>query len=70
MNKCIKNLAKLFKATSFLVTKRIMQLPLVNPDPREHLSTVRILRPEEKVNCQSNIEHEQAARVKEMEDEQ
>ena len=47
-----------------------MQLPLVNPDPREHLSTVRILRPEEKVNCQSNIEHEQAARVKEMEDEQ
>ena len=71
MNKFIKNLAKLFnKATSFLFIKRTIQLPLVNLDPREHLPTVRILRPEEKVHCQSNIEREQVAKVKKMEDEQ
>ena len=71
MNKFIENLAKLFnKATSFLVTKRTMQLPLVNLDPREHLPTVRILRPEEEVNRQSNIKHKQATRVKEMKNEQ
>ena len=71
MNKFIENLAKLFnRTTSFLVTKRTMQLPLVNPDPREHLLTVRILRPEEEENCQSNIEYERVARVKKMEDEQ
>ena len=33
-------------------------------------STVRILRIEEEVNCQSNMESEQAVRAKEMEDEQ
>ena len=34
MNKFIENLAKLFnKTTNFLVTKRIMQLPLINLDP-------------------------------------
>ena len=33
-------------------------------------STVRILRTEKEVNCQSSMEHQQAARVKEMEDEQ
>ena len=33
-------------------------------------STIRILRTEKNVNCQSNMEHEQAARAKEMEDEQ
>ena len=33
-------------------------------------STVWILRTEKEVNCQSSMEHQQAARVKEMEDEQ
>ena len=33
-------------------------------------STVQILRIEKEVHCQSSIEHKQAARVKEMEDEQ
>ena len=33
-------------------------------------STVRILRTEKEVNCQSNMEHEQAAKVKEIENEQ
>ena len=33
-------------------------------------STVRILRTEKEVNCQSSMEHQQATRVKEMEDEQ
>ena len=33
-------------------------------------STIRILRTEKDVNCQSSMEHQQAARVKEMEDEQ
>ena len=47
-----------------------MQLPLVNPDSQEYLPTVWILRPKEEVNCQSNIEHKQAARVKKIEDEQ
>ena len=54
----------------FLVTNRTIQLPLVNPDPRENLPTVRILRTEKEVNCQSNMEHQPVATVKEMEDEQ
>ena len=54
----------------FLIINRTIQLPLVNPDPREHLPTVRILRTEKEVNCQSSMEHQQAARVKEMGDEQ
>ena len=33
-------------------------------------STVRILRTEKEVNCQSSMEHQQAAKIKEMEDEQ
>ena len=33
-------------------------------------SSIQILRFEEEVHCQSNMEHEQAARIKEMEDEQ
>ena len=33
-------------------------------------SSVRILRVEEEVHCQSNMEREQATKVKEMEDEQ
>ena len=33
-------------------------------------STVRILRTKKEVNCQSSMEYQQAARVKEMEDEQ
>ena len=58
------------KLQVFLVTNRTIQLPLVNPDPREHFPTVWILRIEKEVNCQSSMEHKQAARVKEMEDEQ
>ena len=54
----------------FLVTNRIIQLPLVNPDPREHFPTVWFLRTEKEVNCQSSMKHQQAARVKKMEDEQ
>ena len=33
-------------------------------------STVQILRTEKEVNCQSSMEYQQAARVKEMEEEQ
>ena len=33
MNKFIENLVKLFKAISFLVINRTIQLPLVNSDP-------------------------------------
>ena len=70
MNKFIENLSCSTKLQVFLVTNRIIQLPLVNPDPREHLPTVRILRTEKEVNCQSSMEHQQAAKIKEMEDEQ
>ena len=71
MNKFIENLAKLFnKTTSFSCHKKNNAIVPDNPNPQEHLLTVRILIFEEEVHFQSNIEHEQATRVKEMEDEQ
>ena len=71
MNKFIENLAKLFnKATSFSCHKKNNAFVLDNPNPREHLPTIRILIFEEEVHYQSNMEREQAARIKEMEDEQ
>ena len=71
MNKFIENLAKLFnKATNFSCHKKNNTIVLDNPNPRETLPTVRILIFEEEVYCQSNMEHKQTARVKEMENEQ
>ena len=71
MNKFIKNLAKLFNKTiSFSCHKKNNVIVPDNPNPREHLPIVQILIFEEEMHCQSNMEHKQAVRVKEMEDEQ
>ena len=70
VNRFIENLAKLYKVISFSCHKKKNAIVPDKPNPREHLPTVRILRTEKEVNCQSNMEHQPVATVKEMEDEQ